>query len=380
MKLNELIQKESTRLKEEIKVPQKPIFKKERNWLEDNTENSPKIDIDSITVEKNINKLKKQDENIEKISLNYVKNIETEENYRKPILKIENKLSSKHRKDILISIDKPFNFHSVVGLQQRTMFLIFEHCKMNGSKETSPLGINYFTEKLNISQLNAHNALNELLRKKVIVKTQFKRGRGGYFCLKFEESIWNIINLNIEKISLNYVNKNIEQTIETESNSSSNISTSLKKELTTIEIPENLKTLISQKEINRLLEKGAVEDSLVFSLKHFSYDLENNLVRSKTSPINMFYGIVKGGNTYKSLKLIELENEELRNYQSQLQKAEEENKLLKEKNNIKKYQDFLKSNPDYIQKIKSKQTMSLSQEVLEKIAYTHWEQEQNNEL
>ena len=373
MELSELVKKESLWTGEEIHI-EKAKIKKERNWLEDNVETKA-----NLSIEKNIDKESKNAKSVEKISLKYVKDVEKDLNYRKPILKIENKLSSKHRKDILISTDNSFNFFSIVGLQQRTMFLIFEHCKLIGSKETSALGINYFTEKLNISQLNAHNALNELLRKKVILKTEFKRGRGGYFRLKFEDLIWNIINLNIEKISLNYVNKNIEQTIETSSNSSSSFSLKDKKETTIeMEIPENLKNIISQREIKKLIEKGMAEENIEFSLKNFSYDLEHNLVKSKTSPINLFYGIVRSGNTYKSLKLMEIENEELKLYQSQLQILENRNKALKENELILKFQEFKINSQTEYEKMKSEQNTSglkINEDVLDKIIFQKFVEE-----
>jgi hypothetical protein len=382
MKLTELVQKESERTKEVIEQPKK-VFKKERIWLEEeNTIEKPlKDNKTDLSIENSIKKDNEKTINIEKISLKYVKPIEKEDIYRKDMFSIENKLETKDRKDILISIDKPFNFHSIVGLQQRTMLLIYEHCKMIGSKETSALGINFFTEKLGISQLNAHNALNELLRKNVIKKIEYKRGRGGYSRFSFEDSIWNIIGLNIEKISLTYFNKNIEQTIENPANSSGILSNSNNKN-TTIQIPENLKMLISQKEIEKLIEKGITEESIEFSLKHFSYDLENNLVRSKTSPINMFYGILRGGNTYKSLKLMELENEELKNYQSELLKLEMENKRLKENDLSAKYQDFIQKNPEYFSKIREDQPLNvrknLSDEVVANLAFQSWKEK--NEL
>ena len=118
MKLSELVKKESLRTGEEIHI-EKPKFKKERNWLEDNVETKA-----NLSIEKNIDKESKNAKSVEKISLKYVKDVEKDLNYRKPILKIENKLSSKHRKDIIIYREKDNIDLLIVDEANKVLFVI----------------------------------------------------------------------------------------------------------------------------------------------------------------------------------------------------------------------------------------------------------------
>ena len=321
-----------------------------------------------LSIENNKIKDDKIDLNIEKIENKYLNKKSEDLN----IEKIENKLFNKDRINNYISTNNSFNFDLIVGLQKRAMILIFEHCKQIGSKETKPLGINFFTEKLGTSQLNAHNVLNELIKKKVIYKAEFKRGRGGFSRFGFEDSIWNIINLNIDNSFKNYRNLNIEQTIETELSSNSEFKL-INKTITEEEkflIPENLKLIgVGQKQLSNIKNLNVLStEEIQGSLDHYSFDLLNGLKPN----LSLLFGVLRKGSVYVSQKYSLSLNDEIQREIQRIELAKEQEKQLKQNELFLKFQEFKKHNPEWYQELKSRQRFEVSPEIFENLAFQEW--------
>ena len=233
----------------------------------------------------------------------------------------------------------------VVGLQRQVLLTIFSILQSNGSRTSPPIAIEVIARRVNTTVGNTQNAIKELIKKNLILRKDFQRGRGGWTIYELEETIFSTLDKekiresleNLQRVSIQQMGATIR---ETGPNSSSVILKENKK-LHTIQIPEDLKTLISSKEVSSILEKGLLpEEDLQRSLEHFAYDSKNNLVRAKTSPVNLLFGLLRSGKPYRSLKLIELENEELREYQKSLAVLENQNRELKEAEQKNKFQIF----------------------------------------
>lgn len=274
----------------------------------------------------------------------------------------------------------------VVGLQRQVLLTIFSILQSNGSKTSPPLAIEVIASRVNTTVGNTQNAIKELVKKNLVIRKDFQRGRGGWTIYELEETIFSTLDKEKIRESLENLQRvSIQQTGATFRETSPNSSSDLIKEekkLHTIQIPEELKTLISAKEISSILGKGLLpEEDLQRSLEHFAYDSKNNLVRAKTSPVNLLFGLLRSGKPYRSLKLIELENEELREYQKSLAILEAQNRELKDAELKNKFQTFLEANPDFLEEVRKTAggSFNLSEEMLKKLAFSRWTESHQSE-
>ena len=276
-------------------------------------------------------------------------------------------------------------FYSIVGLQRKILDYLFLKAQGTGSLSTDKIFTEVIAEMLKCSIETVRTSTQRLEKKGLIIRKEYKSGRGGFSIFEIEKTAYQkMVFENNSKtiIEQSSNNSNTQPNTQPKTNLA-NSSNDLKYSniTTSIQIPENLKTSISLKEIQKLLEKQLLnEEDLMKSLEHFSYDLENNLVRAKTSPINLFFGLVRSGQRYKSLKLLDLENRELQEYQNQLQKLEEENKRLKELELKEKYHSFKEKNPEFLKQIKAENQFLKTDEMADKIGFSKFleEQQQSN--
>ena len=349
MKLAELVRKESERTNQEIKfdsttassIENKPnkIFKKERAWIEDT---DPKGTFNGVeTVSKGT--FKQGRNGVEPTPF-------------------------QHR------------FNTIVGKERKFLFFIINECQNNGSLSTPPLTSEMIKKAMNYSLDGLKTVIYRLTKKGILQRGEKKTGRTGWVSYKVNKEIFN------EAIRAKETFNGVETVLESPlkqglngPNSSSIINLELN--TTTIQIPEDIKTLISAKEVCEILNKGVLsEEDLQRSLEQFAYDFKNNLVKSKTGPVNLLFGLLRGGKPYRSLKMIEMENEELREYQRALAALESQNKELKEVELKNKFQIFLENNPNFIEETRKTtgENFNLSDEMLKKLAYSRWSEEKQS--
>jgi|GEM_PF-1093828 len=213
------------------------------------------------------------------------------------------------------------NFFSLSGLQRQIVIFIYELCKFACDKETYPLSIHQIAYKCKCTIKTVKNAINRLIKKKILFRNSFKNGRGGW-------TIYAIPNYIFQEI-LNFENKSKEmikweqsdsklapklasELIATGSSSSIYIKTTtgdsqnsveskLNQEWQDLDIEplENIGftiTHLSQLAIQNKLSSKIVQDSIYA----FAFDLEqNNRAKSiKGDVINYFMGILRNGKPY----------------------------------------------------------------------------------
>lgn len=274
---------------------------------------------------------------------------------------------------------------AIVGLQRKILNYLFHKAQSLGTRETGRLYSEQMAESLGCTIETVRTSLQRLEKKGQLKRKEYKSGRGGFSSFEIPVHAYN--EMVLENNSGTYLkqNENNYKTIikhqdnesttqlktqpkTTDIDSSSNV-LNLNKEILTITIPENLKKLVSKKELEKIIAKQILEeDQLQVSLDNFSYDLENNLVKAKTSPINLFFGLTRSGQIYKSTKLIELQNQELREHLAEVERMQQETKALKEAQLRIKFQEYKLKNPDFVKSFENNSFIQ-SEEMSERLAF-----------
>lgn len=361
MELDELKNKYGLNPEKEPKED-KPKFGRKRAWLEE-----PSIN----------NQHKIENKIIDKIENNDLKNIEK---INKPAetnglnnFSIENKPENKYLKNVEA---KTVPFERIVGLQKEALLVIYEHCQLIGSRTTRPLGIGFFVERLKTSQLNAHNVLNELVKKNAIKRADYQRGRGGWSKWEIIEATWNEINLNKFSIIKND-RKNIEQIIENSSysGSSNNLKTNTIQETEPIEfnIPTNLSAMgIGNRQLVVIVRDNFLTaEEVQQSLDHYSHDITKNQTKKST---NFFFGILRNKTPYISSHYAQEEAKAVQAEIARIKQLQQEREELKNLKLQEEYEQFKLANPDFLEELKKKnQFLAKSPAgLLDKMGFDEW--------
>lgn len=378
MKLTDLVKKESERTKQEISFEvqvEKPkkIFKKERVWLNDEED---QIKTNDISAENNTvqTHFEHHSNTVLSESNNTLNSVES--------VSENAELVSKHAfKKSLNSVETTPIKHllnTIVGKEREFLFFLVQECQNNGSLTTPPLTSEKLKKVLNYSTDGLKTVIYRLSKKGIIERAEKKIGRTGWVSYRISKSLFD--DVVREKDTLNGVESVSKHPFKQGQTALySSIIDPLKEELrtNTIKIPESLKTVISKKEIEDLLSKKLItEEDLAQSVEHFAYDFSNNLVKAKSNPISLFFGLSRSGKVYRSITLIETENQELREYEKSIQAVEAENQRLKNLELREKFEAHKKTNPEFLEEIQKKHKNSafvLSPELLEKMAMAEFE-------
>lgn len=205
----------------------------------------------------------------------------------------------------------------LVGNEKLFLDFIFNLCKKNASLETPNLSLEYITFELKLSSKQlAKNIIYRVCQKQVVIKISSKTGRGGWSKFALPNEVYNKLYCEIDSKN---TSKRIAKRIANKPSSSINIYTKNKTTTTlrsvdSIETPGDsvkawqeidfsLLTKIGFKDIHisQLLTKGDLTpEEVQESIYAFAYDIEHNpsLLRIKTTPLNLFLGILKRGCPY----------------------------------------------------------------------------------
>ncbi len=280
-----------------------------------------------------------------------------------------------------LASNKPANLSEIIGDERQFLFFIFKHLEFQASRETLPITTHELKITFSKKSKAISNLIDRLVGKNVLKIKKSARGNASWRIFFIPEKTFNEIR-DHHSISQSLASHSpFDKPVHRPGNAPNSSSKDNNYINTTIfQIPEEIKHLISGREVSSLLEKDLLSaEDIQRSLDHFSYDFKNNLVKAKTSPINLLFGLMRSGRPYKSLTLLEEENRELHQYQVQLQKLENENKRLKEVQLKEKFIQFKKENPDFLESIRKEQKFELSNEVLEEISFSKFLEKTNNE-
>lgn len=361
--LKDIAKSKGIEIHDRVAITPNPQFQKRRSWMleEDNRTKQNTTEqnkTEQVITEQDQTKL----------------NSETEQNKTSLHIKQDNILNKTKLNKTEQESTPEEKLVRLSGNRKKVVFSIYENLLENNATEIET-SYKMWSEISGVGQSSIKTTVRNLKIDGYFQITSPRGGRSATVVVSAESDLLIAYSKNQTKLN-KQLNKQLNKNL---ANSSNNIFSN-KEILTTIsfEIPENLKSIVSQKELVRLIETKMIdEEYLNQSLIHFSYDYQNNLVKSKGSPINLLFGLLRSGRKYNSLKLIEIENEDLKNYNSELLKLNQEKEKLREESLRLKYKEFLIKNPDYLSKIKATSNFDVSESVLENLAFSKFCEEQS---
>jgi hypothetical protein len=222
------------------------------------------------------------------------------------------KTQTKHK--VHTNLTQTTQISKLSNLQRSLLLFIFEECKKARSHTTEPLTISFISSETNIVAGSIKTSLVRLCSHGFLSVNDFKNGRGGWTAYEIPDAVYKDL-LQLE--SRHKLHTNITQTKHkpntqphTQPDTTSPSSSSFNIINTTTSLPEEWLFDITpysafgftQTQLKQLAHLGVitplqVEESLI----QFKYDLDNGaLPKIKTSSLNFFMGLLRGGNSYVS--------------------------------------------------------------------------------
>lgn len=279
---------------------------------------------------------------------------------------------------------------ALVGLQREILNFLFHDCQTHGSRITNPISISNVALSTNTTVSSARKALQRLEHKGFLFRSSYKDGRGGFTTYELPINTYSeLIQLQSRdklKTNLSQTEANVKPQPEPQPepkllNSSSK---DLKIENTNTEdgdlfvIPDNLKSLgVGQRNLRNILQAtGLSLDEVQSSLDHFSFDVQSGII--KKNHLNLLMGILRKKNVYISSGFTQQIEQELNEHILRINQYHERQKQLNEVRLQEKFESYLESNPEFLAEVKKTTNVgfSLSDEMLKKMAFSRWSQQE----
>jgi len=275
-------------------------------------------------------------------------------------------------------------FQALSGLQKNIMILIYDLCRINGGRTTAPVSIEQLYLKLESTRLSVQKSIQRLEQKYLILRKDFRSGRGGWTIYELPEGVWNEIlqNETSDKLRTNLGQLSDKPKTEPKTEPRTNVpysssnnlnivttNTSEPEYLAEINLPVNLaKFGISKNNLQKLVDDKLCSLELVQkSIEALSFDVENGKTGNLAA---ILFGVLRSGKEYISQKYSETLQQELDQELKRIQESEENQKKIVEIKLLKRFKDYIDQNPQFIDSIKNKHnTFITSQELLEKVAF-----------
>jgi len=224
----------------------------------------------------------------------YAPNKETKEN-------ISNNVNLEYSQQSDRSEDKINHFYSIsrlTGHQKSIFFFILEKCLSNDSLSSGIVNGESLVSITNTSLRMVNTSIQRLVDKKLILRENGKRGRGGFYNFSLNKEVkYSAIEYRKLSASNNkeFLNSN-DKTLDLPNNSN------FPKDWEDLDIEPLQHIGFSKNHIFQLYKKGDIDTKTVQdSIYHFSYDLKYNKKKesiTKTSPIAYFMAILKRSGAY----------------------------------------------------------------------------------
>ena len=223
-------------------------------------------------------------------------------------------------------VEPKSSISSLVGLQKKLIFFMFDASKQSRGRVTFPLSIQHISNFLETTSSATKKAIQRLEKKGVISRVEFKDGRAGWTKYELTDSIFQDLLLVESRAKAEpkwsqsgaKVGTELEPQLEPTSPSSSSINISNLKATTTgtahaglppewesIDLSPltDLQLHIGVPQILQLYRWGSIDvKTLQDSILHFSFDLEVNKSHEKiqTDPLRFFMGILRREGVYNA--------------------------------------------------------------------------------
>ena len=255
------------------------------------------------------------------------------------------------------------SFFELSGHQRNLIEIIYKSCRRLGSKTSPPLSIEYLSKNAQTARGTVKNAILRLQKKGLLLKANFKNGRGGWTQYQLSEKVYQELlqQESDSKVVANYgqssskvVAQPVAQLVASPHSSSKNLN--LKNTTTmknvdnfklnhNISIPSELNEIgFQESHLDQILRQTTLdEEHIQESLNHYALDLRNGSVRAGYGKLNLIVGVLKKSNAYVSESYISEEQNVLKELAIRSEMLQE----LKSKQNeielLKKYKAWKKN-------------------------------------
>jgi hypothetical protein len=310
---NKSIQQLSAPTEEIKKVSQKDTPSRHNNaTLEklDQTQNKHRANIGQSSDKHRTNAEQTQD----KVQTNIG---QSSDKHRATIGQIQDKVETKPRTSSLKKVNimaSQSSFFSLVGLQRSIVLYLFNLCKTSCSKHTGAIPVGLITTNCKTTKFSVQKSLQRLEKKEIIIRAEFKNGRGGWTKYELPDQIFQEI-LTLELQNINYpIQAQSSDKVETKlrtinDHSSSSIynktTTTEREEINANDFTINISPLSSIGLTHGHIAQLTKQQKLTFeqiqdSIHYFAFDLARN-EKAKTlrkDALNFFMGILRQGLPY----------------------------------------------------------------------------------
>ncbi len=344
-----------------LKIEDKPYL----DSMESNRETGSKLVANDVkTSSKAVANYKQSDSKlVAEITKSSSKTNHYSEDKEKVVAKTSSKVVANCKQTSSKVIAKP-DYQQFTGLQKNLVELIYFSCRLNNSKSTKPISVQYIANELQTTIGTVKNATHRLIDKQIINKESFKNGRGGWTIYGIDHDIFNEISFlesssklvaKWKQTSSEVVAQPVAQPVAAFLSSSSliNTTTNYKADALAenkIQLTDGLIAAgFNQGHIEQLLrDSNLVPEEIQNSLNAFAFDLGFEDVKRKVrSPIGLIMKLLKNGQAYISEKGYESEEDRL--YRELIERAEkkkEEKAKLETKLINIKFEEWLENISD----------------------------------
>ena len=277
----------------------------------------------------------------------------SKKNLRQELAKPKTEPKTPPKTNLRQSTDKPKTnpeFSALVGLQRKILLMIFDSCRVNGSRESLKMTIESFSEQLKSPRSSVQKTIQRIEGKGFISRASFKNGRGGWTIYSLPKDVYQqmVQSETTDKLRTNYRQTTDKLKSEpktepktTNSYSSSNIlinnkttnENELAEKVSSIKIPPSLKALGFGKSIlEQVFEETDFKTYQVQnSLDAFAFDYGKN-PQKYNKPIGAFVSVLcKKGRLWHSDELIKAQMAEYEAIIRDQEESEQKLEALKKK-------------------------------------------------
>ena len=158
------------------------------------------------------------------------------------------------------------SFSSLIGLQKKLLLLIYFSIRKNQSNSSEPLTVEFLAESSQSTRYSVRQSIQRLEKKGVVVREQFKNGRGGWTIYSLPKSVFQDLlqNETENKVSTNLVQteNKVSTELSTQLSTTPSSSSSVQKNKSTTTSDELWKTLDLSS-----VEKMGINQSAIFEAR-----------------------------------------------------------------------------------------------------------------
>ena len=204
---------------------------------------------------------------------------------------------------------------SLVGLQRKITFAIYQSCKLNGGNITPTMTLEHLALTIGTKKSIAKTTINRLKKKKYVEVASFKAGRGGWIKYKLPQNVYvdllrheglylpSLTDLNFDQKGNKRVTQTVTQTVTPTLSSSSNYKNTINTITNDIDITPLESIGFGYGHLKQLINIEDITTEIIqTSINHFAYDLNynNKADEIRKKPIAYFMGSMKKYGCYNA--------------------------------------------------------------------------------